>query len=83
MQLFSPDHYGGASCALTIHRADPDALFARAVAAGATALSPVQDTFTGERFGVLRCRFGHRWIIAARVEIVSTEEIRRRLGAHR
>jgi PhnB protein len=79
--LYSPAHYGGPTSALTIHCPEPDALYARATAAGATALSPMQNTFTGERFGILKCPFGHRWIIAARVEDVPTEEIQRRLEA--
>jgi PhnB protein len=77
--LYSPTHYGGPTSALTIHCPDPDVLYARAKAAGATELSPMQDTFTGERFGILKCPFGHRWIIAARVEEVPTQEIQRRL----
>jgi PhnB protein len=79
--LYSPAHYGGTTSALTIHCPDPDALYARAVGAGATALTPMQNTFTGERFGILKCPFGHRWIIAARVEDVPTEEVQRRLEA--
>jgi len=43
---------------------DPDALYEKAVAAGATALSPVDDAFTGDRMGVLRDPYGVRWCLA-------------------
>jgi PhnB protein len=79
MGLLSPLHYGGPSSALTIHSPDADAIYAQAVEAGATPLFPIQDTFTGDRYGVVKCPFGHRWIVAIHVEDVSTEEIQRRL----
>jgi PhnB protein len=41
-----------------------DALFAHAVAAGATALSPPQDKFWGERNCILADPYGHRWVFA-------------------
>ena len=42
---------------------DPDTLAARAVAAGATELSPVQDFEYGYRQGTIRDPFGHHWCL--------------------
>jgi PhnB protein len=43
--------------------ADPDAVFARAIAAGATAINPVTDHDYGWRDGRLSDPFGHHWEI--------------------
>jgi PhnB protein len=42
---------------------DPDELAARAVAAGATQLSPVQEFDYGYRQGTIRDPFGHHWCL--------------------
>lgn len=68
----------GGVCSVLIYCEDADALFARAVAAGATPVAPVADTFSGDRHGLLVCPFGHRWIISSRTEDVSDEEVRAR-----
>jgi len=81
MGLFSPRHYGGVAGAFMLYSADADALFTRAVAAGATPVTPVADTFSGDRHGVVKCPFGHRWILATRVVDVPSEEIQRRMEA--
>lgn len=52
---------------VTLHLqvADADALWARAVEAGAEVIMPLADQFWGDRYGQLRDPFGHRWSIAA------------------
>jgi uncharacterized glyoxalase superfamily protein PhnB len=40
---------------------DADAWFDRAVAAGASAVTPVQEMFWGDRFGSVRDPFGIEW----------------------
>ncbi|GAB3669385.1 VOC family protein [Actinocorallia lasiicapitis] len=60
---------------LTYWTADPDTVFDRAVAAGATAMSPVDDTFSGDRMGVIRCPYGIRWCLARHDRDVPIEEI--------
>ena len=57
---------------------DVDASYARAVAAGATSLSGVEDVFSGDRMAAVLCPSGHRWVILTRVEDVPPEEIERR-----
>jgi PhnB protein len=70
---------GDASAFVTIYCDDADALHARAVEAGATALSPVSDQLHGDRAGSMRDPFGHRWAVATRVEELSVEEMQGRL----
>jgi uncharacterized glyoxalase superfamily protein PhnB len=65
----------GNAFTLTYWTPDPDAVFERAVAAGATVIFPVDDAFSGDRMGVLRCPFGVRWCIARHDRDVSDEEI--------
>lgn len=59
----------------------PDALFERAVRAGATVKMPMTDMFFGIREGRLSDPFGNVWIIAALKERLTPEEMQRRLRA--
>ena len=60
---FSPESLGGGSVRMVMVVADPDAAFNRAVEAGATAVSPVQDHSYGWRVGRVADPFGHHWEI--------------------
>jgi uncharacterized glyoxalase superfamily protein PhnB len=51
--------------ALHLEVADADATVARAEAAGAVVLRPVEDQFYGSRSGTVQDPFGHRWQIDA------------------
>ncbi|HUO37826.1 MAG TPA: VOC family protein, partial [Mycobacterium sp.] len=55
---------------------DVDARFQQAIDAGATVLSPLEDQFWGDRYGVLRDPFGHHWSMGQPVREVSMEEIK-------
>ncbi|MFE3291608.1 VOC family protein [Rhodococcus sp. NPDC059234] len=57
---------------------DADAFVDRAVREGATLVRPVEDTFSGDRHGVLLDPFGHRWAVCTKVEDVPSEEVARR-----
>ena len=61
-----------------LHVENADEMIERAVAAGATLERPAQDEFYGERGGVVRCPFGHRWMIGHHIEDVSPEEMQLR-----
>jgi PhnB protein len=60
---FSPESLGGGTVRMVMVVADPDSAFARAVAAGATAVSPVADQPYGWRVGRVADPFGHHWEI--------------------
>ena len=77
----SPRSLGGSAVSIMLYLEDVDAVFARALAAGARAQRPVADQFYGDRSGNLEDPFGHVWTIATHVEDVSPEEIERRLAA--
>ena len=77
----SPQSYGGTPVSLMIYTDDVDAMFKRAIAAGATQKRPVENQFYGDRTGVLVDPFGHVWSIATHVEDVSEEENGRRMAA--
>jgi uncharacterized glyoxalase superfamily protein PhnB len=74
----SPESVGGTSVTLHLYVDDTDAVYERAVAAGATAIMPPADTFWGDRYAKIDDPFGHSWAIATRQEELSSEEISRR-----
>jgi PhnB protein len=53
----------------------------QAVRAGARLEQAPSDAFYGERSGVVRCPFGHRWLIGHSIEEVSIDEMQRRYTA--
>lgn len=79
--LRDPQALGGAAVGLHVYVEDVDAVFDRAVAAGAKMVRPVQDRFYGDRTGVLEDPFGQVWFLASRMEDLSPEEIQRRAAA--
>ena len=76
-----PDPAAGTSVTLHLHVDNADALIERALAAGASLLRPATDAFYGERSGVIRDPFGHRWNIGHSIEDVTPEEMQRRYAA--
>ena len=77
----SPTTLGGSTAALFIYTNDVDALWQRAIAAGAKEVFPLQDQFYGDRAGRVRDPFGHTWGLGQAVEEVSDEEMQRRMAA--
>jgi PhnB protein len=59
---FSPETLGGGTARMILTVTDPDAMFARAVAAGATIVVPVKEDY-GWRLGRVVDPFGHHWEI--------------------
>jgi PhnB protein len=68
----SPRTLGGTSVTLHVDVDDVDTVYARAVAAGATAHGEPADQSHGARHGTLVDPFGHRWMLSQQVEHVST-----------
>jgi PhnB protein len=59
---FSPESLGGGSVRVILTVADPDAVFGRALAAGASEVYPVSEGH-GWRLGRVVDPFGHHWEI--------------------
>ena len=76
-----PRSLGGSSVSILLYLEDVDAVFERALKAGARAQRPVQNQFYGDRSGTLEDPFGHVWTIATHVEDVPEEELKRRAEA--
>lgn len=64
-----------------IYVEDSDALFNRAVQAGAKVIMPMTDMFFGSREGRVADPFGNVWTIATLREAVAPEEMQRRMTA--
>jgi PhnB protein len=62
-----------------LYVADSDEVFAAALRAGATQVMPMTNMFFGSREGRVTDPFGNTWTIASRKELVSYEEMQRRL----
>ncbi len=56
--------------AMTLHIPvqDADMWWSRAIAAGATVISPLADQFWGDRWGLMKDPFGHMWSIGAPIK---------------
>jgi PhnB protein len=65
---FSPESLGGGSVRMILTVTDPDAVFNKAVAAGADGFCPVGED-NGWRVGRLRDPFGHHWEIGRPLDI--------------
>ena len=78
MGTVSPQTLGGSAVSLNIYTEDCDAMFKRAVAAGATVKMPLSDMFWGDRYGKITDPFGHNWGIATHKEDVSEAEMAKR-----
>jgi PhnB protein len=61
-QNFSPESLGGGTVRMILTVSDPDAIFARAVAAGARVVTAVTNNY-GWRLGRVADPFGHHWEI--------------------
>jgi|SRR3954447_18660605 PhnB protein len=59
---FSPESLGGGTVRMVLTVADPDAMFAKAIAAGAREVVPVKEDY-GWRLGRVVDPFGHHWEI--------------------
>ncbi len=77
-----PKAYGGSPASLWVYVEDADALFNRAVAAGAQVppgpMSKMSDQFWGDRCGMFTDPHGYRWTIATRKEDLTPQEMKER-----
>ena len=74
----SPQSLGGCCTTINLYVPDADAVFNRAVTAGAIVQMPLADMFWGDRYGKLVDPFGHEWSVATHKEDLSPEEMGKR-----
>lgn len=75
MGFRGPLSFGGTPVSLLVYVKDVDAVFAKAIAAGAESRHPVGDQFYGDRSGTIVDPFGHAWTIATHQKDMSAEEM--------
>ena len=78
MDVRSPTSIGGSPVTIHVYVEDVDRVFEQAMAAGATALRPVENQFYGDRSGSFVDPFGHKWNVASHVEDIPPEEMAKR-----
>src|SRR5262245_53470043 len=75
--------FGGSPISLWVYVPDCDAVFNRAVAAGARVapgpMGQLSDQFWGDRSGTLTDPYGYQWTIATRKEDLTPEETTQRM----
>ncbi len=77
MGVLSPRSVGGTATVLHFSTDDVDAVWQRAVDAGAEVRQPLGDVFWGDRYGQITDPFGHRWGLAQHLRDVPREELTR------
>jgi PhnB protein len=77
----TPRDLGGTPVTLMVYVQDVDAVFARALSAGATEERKVEDQFYGDRAGQFADPFGYKWFVATHIEDVPPDEMARRAAA--
>ena len=75
MGVLAAPSLGGTAVVLALDVADADAMFARALVAGAHVRQPVADMFWGDRHGQLEDPFGHRWNVSQHLRDVPHDEV--------
>jgi PhnB protein len=73
-----PQAFGGSPASLWLYVENCDALFNRAVAAGAEVQMPMADQFWGDRGGAVTDPAGYTWWIATRKEDLTPAEMQKR-----
>ena len=75
------EQLGGSPVSIHLYVEDVDAVFKKALAAGAKERKPVMDQFYGDRSGQLEDPFGHLWWVATHEEDIPPEELQKRAEA--
>lgn len=73
-----PLSIGGNPMTFGLYVKDCDAVFQKAIDAGATSLMAIDDMFYGDRVGQVMDPFGYKWMIATHKEDMSYEEMQSR-----
>jgi PhnB protein len=78
MGFKGPKDFGGSPASVWLYVENSDALFNRAVNAGAKVQVPIGDQFWGDRGGAISDPSGYTWWIATRKEDLTVEETNQR-----
>ena len=81
MGYFGPKTTERPPVSIHVYVEDVDAVYQRALAAGATSQRAPEDQFYGDRSAQIRDPFGHSWFLATRVEEVSDNEMQKRFDS--
>lgn len=73
----SAETLGHSPISLYIYTEDVDALFKKAVSAGAVVTMPLGDMFWGDRCGQVKDPFGYAWMIATHKQDLTPEQVRK------
>jgi PhnB protein len=71
----TPKALGGTPVTIHLTVTDVDAMFQRALNAGATEIVPLEEQFWGDRYGMVADPFGHHWSLGQPVREVSLDEL--------
>jgi uncharacterized glyoxalase superfamily protein PhnB len=72
----SPKNLGGTCSGVMLYVKDVDAVYARAVEAGATGVMPPVDMFWGDRYCQVEDPFGHVWAIATHLKDMTARQMK-------
>ncbi len=72
---FSPQHLNGSPAQVFVYDPAVDAVYARALAAGAKSILEPQDMFWGDRFAKFADPFSHNWAVATHIKDMTPAEI--------
>src|SRR5690606_12889313 len=75
-----PNALKGSSVTIHLNVADADKQCQRAVEAGCEVAMPLEDMVWGDRYGVVKDRFGHTWSSATHIRDVRAEEIQQAIS---
>jgi PhnB protein len=73
---YSPEHYGGSPISLMVYVTDCDAVYKKALAAGAKNEREPADQFYGDRSAGVIDPFGFKWWFHTHIKDVSNEELK-------
>jgi PhnB protein len=75
MEAYGVKHYGGSPVSLMLYTEDCDALYARALDAGAASLREPADQPYGIRICGVRDPFGYKWWIGTQIQAMSADDM--------
>ena len=75
MPCRSAETLGGSPVSFYLYVEDADAAFKKAVTAGASMQTPLQDAFWGDRLGTVKDPFGYAWTFATHTRDLTPEQI--------